>query len=60
MDDIETWPRCPECTSQDTFRAKDRDSNIWIYCNKCGYNGKWNQMLEEYNEDTTDLQTRTM
>jgi ribosomal protein S27AE len=28
---------CPKCGSTDTFISPDCDHNIWLYCNKCGY-----------------------
>ena len=28
---------CPKCESVDTFKSLDADGNLWLYCNKCGY-----------------------
>ena len=28
---------CPKCNHFDTFKSLDADGNLWLYCNKCGY-----------------------
>ena len=43
---------CPKCNHFDTFQSRDSDGNVWLYCNKCGFEGKiiggcWIEVEEE-------------